>query len=173
MKHLIVRLIALIVSSLAFSGAMAGTLDATFKVTPDPDGKTSSVEVRINPPTFDQLLIWLWQPGGTFQRGFSRPVNPSQPGVYRFELPTQGGMWNYYMRVGPGQAGFIGRGRMFAPDTVGGSSESRGLLQNQFDDTVPAYVQPVGYTVWAVTAALALWLVAVILGRLGRRTRTA
>ena len=173
MKRLMVMLVALIVSSLAFSGVMAGTLDATFNVTSNPDGKTSSVELRVTPPTNDQLLIWVWQIGGTFQRGFSQPVNPSQPGVYRFDVPTQGGVWNYYMRVGPGQAGFIGRGRIFAPDTVGNTLESRGLLQNQFEDTVPAYVQPVGYALWAVVAALALWLVAVILGRLGRRTRTA
>jgi hypothetical protein len=162
MKRLIVALIAL--SSL-FSGASAGTLDASL-TTKSLNDQTAQLEIRFAQPITDELLMWAWKIG--FNQRLSLPVKATSPGVYRFTAPMTEGVWRYYMRVGPGQAGYISRETL----TVDKAETKINIsLYNQFENTVPTYIQPVGYAVWAVLLILALGLVTVVLSRLSKRTQ--
>lgn len=165
MKRLLAALTTLIGFSGLFSGASAGTLMATL-TTKALNDTTSQFEIRFEKPITDELLLWAWQV--EFPKRFSLPVRPSSPGVYRFTAPITEGQWRYYLRVGPGQAGYISREGFW----VGKTEDSAPIvLYNQFEDTVPTYVQPLGYAVWAIFAALALGLTGVVLSRLSRRTQ--
>lgn len=160
------RLIAALMAFFGlFSGAFAGTLDATL-TTKDLGNGTSQLEIRFAKPITDELLLWAWQID--FPKRVGVPVKPSAPGVYRFTAPITEGQWRYYMRVGPGQAGYVSREGFSVAKT---EMKTDITLYNQFEDTVPTYIQPLGYTVWAVLTALALGLVTVVLSRLSRRTQ--
>ena len=88
--------------------------------------------------------------------------------MYRVIAPMSEGVWSYYARVGPGQAGYVSREAFSIEKTETTAPIS---LNNAFEDTVPSYVQPVGYAVWAMILTLALGLTGLVLGRLGKRTQ--
>ena len=146
----------------AEAGAIQGTL--TTKMLTD---NTAQLEFRLDTPTTDTLLVWAWKLG--FNQRLSLPIKPTSPGVYRVTAPMTEGVWRYYARVGPGQAGYISREAFSLEKT---ETSAPIVLGNQFENTVPSYVQPVGYAVWAVILALALGLTGAVLGRLSQRTRT-
>jgi hypothetical protein len=166
MKRPMIAIIALSSFFLGFfSGASAGTLDATL-TTKSLNDQTAQLEIRFAKPITDELLMWAWKLG--FDQRISVPVKATSPGVYRFTAPMTEGVWRYYMRVGPGQAGYISRETFSVEKT---ETKTSFAMYNQFEDTVPTYIQPVGYAVWAVLLVFALGLVTVVLGRLSKRTQ--
>jgi hypothetical protein len=161
-KRLMVALAALTFSGL-LPNANATTLDARL-TTKSLDAQTARLELRFSKPITEELLIWAWKLG--FDQRLSLPVKATSPGVYQFTAPMTEGVWRYYARVGPGQAGYISRQTL----AVGKAREEINVaFTNQFENTVPDYVQPVGYAVWAVLLVFALGLVTVVLGRLSKR----
>ena len=169
MKRLVLALIGL--AALLAGAADARTLQASVRV--ERQGGTVNYEVRLEQPSNDQLIVNVWRLGQTARRadGLDRrslPIDPSEPGVYRFSLPASGGDWRYYARVGPGQAGYVGNGELLMPQSDGTVSTGWSLY-NSFEDSVPDYVQPVGYAVFFAIAALALGGTAFVLRQLARR----
>lgn len=146
----------------AFAGAIQGTL--TTRLLTD---KSAQLEIKLDTPTTDTLLVWAWKIG--FAQRLSLPIKATSPGVYRVIAPISEGVWRYYGRVGPGQAGYVSREAFSVEKT---ETSAPVVFGNAFENTVPTYVQPVGYAVWAVVLVLALGLTGLVLGRLGKRTQT-
>lgn len=171
MKHLILAVIAL---AALFSSADAKTLDAKLKA--ERTGDTVQYELTFQQPFTEPFLLWVWQGNGRRADGGERAslsLEPSAPGVYRFTLPAKDGQWRYYGRIGIGQAGYIASGDLFMPSGTGPITMNW-QMWNSFEDTVPEYVQPVGYAVYFLIAAFAFGGTAFVLRQLARRnTATA
>ncbi len=165
------RIIAVVLAIIGFSGSLnnaaAGAIQGTLTTKMLTD-QTAQLEFRLNEPTTDTLLVWAWKLG--FNQRLSLPIKATSPGLYRATAPMTEGVWRYYARVGPGQAGYISREAFSLEKT---ETSAPIVLGNQFENTVPSYVQPVGYAVWAVILALALALTGAVLGRLSRRAQPA
>jgi hypothetical protein len=126
------------------------------------------LERRLN----NQLLVWIWasKSGGWLARN-SQPVEPifeNGVTVYRFVTPIrEAGTWQMRTTIGAGQAAFIGFSQFYAnpqsPDNVFVT------LENSFAETVPSYVQPIGYAVYGLVALFALALTVLVFRRLERR----
>jgi hypothetical protein len=161
MRFLLLFLVLLLGSSQATQ--ISGTLTLTPK-----DGALHA-ELKLEQALNNQLLVWMWTDGraGWLERK-SQPVEPTLENgrtVYRFVTPIrQSGMWSMRTMIGAGQAGFIGFSQFYAdpkePSTVFVP------LQNNFAQTVPNYVQPVGYAVYGAVALLALGLTTLVFRRL-------
>jgi hypothetical protein len=164
MKFLILLAVLLLGSSQA--ARVSGNLTLTPK-----DGSLHA-ELKLERVQNNQLLVWMWSNGRAGWLGRkSQPVEPSLENgvtVYRFVTPVrQAGMWSLRSMIGAGQAGFIGFSQFYAnpsePSTVFVN------LENNFAETVPSYVQPVGYAVYGMVALLALGLTTLVFRRLEQR----
>jgi hypothetical protein len=127
---------------------------ASVSLTPTPSGSTA-VEVRLEPrdATRGELYLSLTS---LEQRGLHhrRVLRPLEPGVYGLEYTfPRGGVWGFYVRFGPGQAGFVGFGRL---PITGEAQQLRLELTDGFAREVPPYVQPLGYALFGLLATLAL-----------------
>lgn len=138
---------------------------ATVSLTPAPDGPTT-VEVRLEPRAAAGLGELFLSLTSLEQRGLHhrRVLRPLEPGVYRLEYAfPRGGVWGVYVRFGPGQAGFVGSGRLLL---TGGLQQLHIDLTDGFAREAPAYVQPLGYAVFGVLAVLAFTGTTLLLRRL-------
>ncbi len=160
-----------------FGAASAGSYLGEIKLEPKTAG-TVQTQITVQQALNEQLLVWLWQDGGDhdWRRRISIPAEPERNGattIYRFRLPISGGDWQYSLRLGSGQMGFSSYGGIISYDENLGAKRLLSF-QNQFLDSVPALVQPIGYAVYGLIALLALGLSTLILRRLARRhgTRT-
>jgi hypothetical protein len=126
-------------------------------------------ELKLERLQNNQLLVWMWSEGRAGWLGRkSQPVEPvfeDGVSVYRFIAPIrQAGMWSMRTMIGAGQAGFIGFSQFYADPNQ--SSAVFVTLQNNFSETVPSYVQPMGYAVYGVVALFALGLTTLVFRRL-------
>jgi hypothetical protein len=158
-----------------FGTASAGSYLGEIKLEPK-TSDTVQAQITVQQPLNEQLLAWFWQNGGDhdWRRRISIPAEPERVGastIYRFDLPISGGDWQYSFRLGSGQMGFSSYGGSVAYDEKLGAKRLLSF-QNQFLDSVPALVQPVGYAVYGLIALLAVGLSALILRRLARRHET-
>ncbi len=153
------------------SPARAASLYGTLKL--EPKNGVLQAELRFSQILSNQLLVWMWQPRQNgWQERRSLPVEPSLEGqetVYRFQTPVrEAGQWYIRTTLGAGQAAYIGFSQPYIDPKDSGSSFV--FLKNSFAETVPAYVQPVGYAVYALVALFAVGLTALVLRRLEQRT---
>lgn len=136
-------------------------------------GLPAVVLIRLQPLSAvgdGELLLSMFDGRGTTNR---RVLEPVARGMYRTEFPfPSGGHWGYYLRFGPGQAGYAGTGVVDLTPQAGIVDTFTAVLHSGLRG-VPPYVQPLGYAAFGVLAALALAGVWAILGwlssaRLGR-----
>jgi hypothetical protein len=162
----IIFIAALLISGSAWAGSIQGNLKL------EPSGTATNAamigELRLDSERNDQLLLWIWAKNGGWAQRSSLPVEPvieDGATVYRFATPIrEAGMYYARATVGPGQAGYVGFFDFYAnPKTPSSVFVS---MRNQFEDAVPAYVQPVGYAVFGVVALFAFGLSAIVLRRL-------
>lgn len=130
-------------------------------------GRPSTVTIRLQPPYAargGELLISMFQGAGSVIN--RRVLEPRAPGVYRAEfLFPSGGRWGYYLRFGPGQAGYVSTGIVdLTPEAA--IEESFTAVFYSSLTRAPRYVQPLGYAAFGLIAALALAGIWVILARL-------
>ena len=150
-------------STARFPPAASGTSTAVARVTGEVTirhrgpGLPSVVTVRLDPPgaTGDgELLLSIFQRDGTvINRHVLQPIGR---GVYRAEFVfPSGGSWGYYMRFGPGQAGYASGGIVdLTPEA--GTVDTFGAVFRSGLRRAPRYVQPLGYAAFGLMAALAL-----------------
>jgi hypothetical protein len=129
-------------------------------------GHPSLVTVQIDPPGAPrggELLLSIYRPGVIVNR---RVLNPAGPGVYRAEyvFPVDG-LWRYYVRFGPGQAGFAGGGFISIANDAGTTDQARTLMRSGLR-RAPPYVQTLGYAAFGLVAALALTGISIVLARM-------
>jgi hypothetical protein len=167
------RALAILLAWMISSFAVAGSIQGSLKL--EASNSTSNPAMRgelsLDTETNDQLLLWIWAKAGGWAARTSQPVEPVRMNgktVYRFATPIrEAGMYYARATVGPGQAGYIGFLDFYADPKT--SSSIFVSMRNQFEDSVPAYVQPVGYVVYGLVTLFALGLSAVVLRRLERR----
>ena len=86
--------------------------------------------------------------------------------MYRVEYPFPAdGAWRYYMRFGPGQAGFASAGYIGITNQAGGVDQAHAVFRSGLR-RAPAYVQPLGYAAFGLIAALAIAGITVVLARM-------
>jgi hypothetical protein len=137
-------------------------------------GAPSVVEIRLAPPGATgggELFLSMTRPNPERYVKKRRVLTPAAPGVYRLEYTFQeSGLWYFYVRYGPGQAGFY----LFTPTNVepraGGEDTFTRRMRRGLSAGVPAWIQPLGYAAFGLVAGLALAGVAAILNRLRRMT---
>jgi hypothetical protein len=153
-----------------FNNADAARVNANLSLTPK-DG-TLHAELKLERALNNQLLVWVWNSGraGWLNRN-SQPVEPVVENgvtVYRFITPIrEAGTWQMRTTIGAGQAGFVGFSQFYAnpkePSAVFVS------LENSFAETVPTYVQPLGYALYGLVALFAIALTVLVFRRLEQR----
>lgn len=131
-------------------------------------GRPSLVTVQIDPaaaPRGGELLLSIYRPGAGVTR---RVLGPAGPGVYHAEyvFPVDG-VWRYYVRFGPGQAGFAGGGFISVANDAGRTDRARALMRSGLR-RAPPYVQTLGYAAFGAVAALVITAVTILLARLRR-----
>jgi hypothetical protein len=132
------------------------------------------VLIRLQPQSAagnGELLLSMFQRDGSVIN--RRVLEPIARGVYRTEFPfPSGGHWGYYMRFGPGQAGYSGAGIVDLTPEAGVVDTFTAVLHSGLR-RAPPYVQTLGYSAFGILAALALagvwailaWLRAARVGR--------
>jgi len=129
-----------------------------------------SSDLRLTPPDAAggaELFLSMTKPNPERYLKKRRVLTPAGPGVYRLEYTfPEGGTWYFYVRYGPGQAGFSA----FAPRGVEPRADGEDTftmrMRRGLSTGVPAWIQPLGYAAFALVAVLALAGVAAILNRL-------
>jgi hypothetical protein len=129
-------------------------------------GSPSLVSIRVDPPSAagrGELLLSIYNTAGIINRQVLESV---APGVYeaQYVFPV-GGTWRYYMRFGPGQAGFASAGYVHITPEAGSVDSANAVFRSGLR-RAPAYVQPLGYAAFGLMALLALAGVSAILIRL-------
>jgi hypothetical protein len=142
---------------------------AAITITHRGPGRPSSVEVRVVPPGAahgGELLLSIYRPGVAVNR---RALEPAAPGVYRAQyLFPVDGAWRYYMRFGPGQAGFVTAGYIGIANQPAGVDAAASRFRSGLR-RAPAYVQPLGYAACGLIAAVAVAAIAAVLSEVRPR----
>ena len=137
-------------------------------------GTPSTVEVRLTPPDAAggrELFLSMTKPTRERYLKKRRVLTPGAAGVYRLEYTfPENGIWYFYLRYGPGQAGFYAFAPLAVDPRVGGEDTVTIRVRRGLSNGVPAWVQPLGYAAFGLVAALALAGVLVILNHLRRST---
>ena len=137
-------------------------------------GTPSIVEVRLIPPDAAQgreLFLSMTKPNPERYLKKRRVLTPAAAGVYRLEYTfPENGIWYFYLRYGPGQAGFYAFAPLAVDPRPGGEDTVTMRMRRGLSNGVPAWVQPLGYAAFALVALLALAGVLVILSHLRRTT---
>ncbi len=150
-------------STARFPPAASGMSTAVARVTGEVTirhrgpGLPSVVTVRLYPPGAagdGELLLSIFQRDGTvINRHVLQPIGP---GVYKAEFVfPSGGSWGYYMRFGPGQAGYASGGIVDLTLEAGTVDTFAAVFRSGLR-RAPQYVQPLGYAAFGLMAALAL-----------------
>lgn len=132
------------------------------------------VEVRLTPPDAaggGELFLSITKPNPERYLKKRRVLTPTTAGVYRLDYPfPENGIWYFYLRYGPGQAGFYAFTPLGVEPRTGGEDTVTMRMRRGLSNGVPAWVQPFGYAVFGLVAALALAGVLGILNHLRRIT---
>jgi hypothetical protein len=143
-----------------------GPVTARITIAHRSPGRPSLVTVQIDPPAAPrggELLLSIYRPGVIVNR---RVLEPAGPGAYRAEYPFPvDGVWRYYLRFGPGQAGFAGAGYISIANVAGASDHAQALMRSGLR-RAPPYVQTLGYAAFGLAAALAITGIAIVLARM-------
>jgi hypothetical protein len=135
-------------------------------------GTPSVVEVRLTPPSAAggrELFLSITKPNPERYLKKRRVLTPAAAGVYRLEYTfPESGIWYFYARYGPGQAGFYAFAPLDVEARVGGEDTVTMRMRRGLSNGVPGWVQPLGYAAFGLVAALALAGVLVILNHLRR-----
>lgn len=122
----------------------------------NPPGQPSQILVQLEPHGVagkTELMLSITQ-GRTHYRQVLQPLGQDQ---YRLEYRfPQGGSWNFYLRYGPGQAGYVGSINEVIQPGSGNTQEIDLKLFNGYSGNVPAYVQPLGFAAFGLLALAAL-----------------
>lgn len=139
----------------------------------NPPGQPSQILVQLEPHGLagkTELMLSLTQ-SRTHYRQVLQPLGQDQ---YRLEYRfPQGGTWNFYLRYGPGQAGYVGSISEVVQPGSGLTQEIDLKLFNGYSGNVPAYVQPLGFTAFGLLALAALLSVVWLLRWIGRQVAPA
>ncbi len=153
----------------ASAGQPVGRVTAQVTIEHRGSGRPSLVRVRLDPPTAaggGELLLSIYNGEGVINRHALQPV---APGVYQDEYVfPQGGLWRYYMRFGPGQAGFASADHVSITPEAGTVDTFSAVFRNDLA-RAPGFVQPLGYAAFGLIASLALAGVSAILVWLAHR----
>jgi hypothetical protein len=137
-------------------------------------GAPSLVEVRLTPPDAAggrELFLSMTKPNPHRYVKKRRVLTPAAAGVYRLDYAfPENGIWYFYLRYGPGQAGFYAFAPLAVDPRVGGEDTVTMRMRRGLSHGVPAWVQPLGYAVFGLVAGLALGAVLVILNHLRQIT---
>jgi hypothetical protein len=130
-------------------------------------GLPSLVTIAVFPagaPRGSELLFSIFQPGGGAVN--RRVLEPASPGVYReeYRFPAPGA-YGFYMRFGAGQSGFVAAGAIGIGAAPGTLDEVTTRFRSGLRKA-PGYVQPLGYTIFGLIAALAIAGMAAVLARI-------
>lgn len=132
------------------------------------------VEVRLTPSDAArgrELYLSITKPHPERYLKKRRVLTPAAPGVYRLEyLFPESGTWYFYLRYGPGQAGFYAFTAAVISPRAGGEDTFTMRMRRGLSTGVPAWVQPFGYAAFGLVAAFALAGVLAILHQLRRVT---
>lgn len=144
----------------------AGDVTAAMTIRHQGSGRPSLVLVRLDPAAAagrGELLLSLFSRLGVTNR---QVLEPAGMGVYqaRYVFPV-GGDWGYYMRFGPGQAGFASAGVVHITPEAEAIDSATGTFHSGLRGA-PGYVQTLGYAAFGLMAALSLVGVSWILARL-------
>lgn len=167
-------LLALLVALAATASARIGESVATVIVSPVGDGERIAIEVQTNPDITrrHELTLFLNRRNAD-DRPFSLIVPPIEPGLYRVERALPAGSWNLTLRYGVGLDLYYTWMRVDL-DPVDGIALRRGaLFEGDLGENVPALVQPLGFAVFGLVAAVALGLVVAVLRGLKRAEAVA
>ena len=131
------------------------------------DGSTGTLEVELYPSDAWRRDVFVSLYRGSLRE--RRGIRPDDDGGYRLDVNVpEAGEWGVYLRYGVAQAGYAGYGRLIVP-AVGGRAATTLALSSGFPAGVPAYVQPLGFTVFAVIAVLVTLGLRVLLQLIRRR----
>jgi hypothetical protein len=138
-------------------------------------GFPSIVEIQLTPSDAaggGELFLSMTRPNSKGYLRKRRVLTPATQGVYRLKyLFPENGMWYFYVRYGPGQAGFHALMPMAVDPRVGGEDRVTMRMRRGLSNGVPVWIQPLGYAAFGLVAALALIGVLAILNHLRRTTR--
>jgi len=167
---ILVAVIALLAGAVIFAGVAfergviatrqgpvrAGDVTAAMTIRHEGPGRPSLVLVGLDPATAagrGELLLSIFSRVGVTNR---QVLEPSGMGVYQAHyLFPVGGAWGYYMRFGPGQAGFSSAGVVHITLEAGGIDSASGIFHSGLRGA-PGYVQTLGYAAFGLMAALSL-----------------
>ncbi len=143
-------------SDRAAATAAAARVTAEITIRHRGPGLPAVVMVRLRPPAAagdGELLLSIFDRRGKVNR---RVLEPVARGTYRTEFPfPSGGHWGYYLRFGPGQAGYAGAGVIDITPEAGIVETFTAVLHSGLRG-VPPYVQSLGYAFFGGLAVLAL-----------------
>ena len=143
-------------SDRAATSAAAARVTAEITIRHRGPGLPAVVVVRLQPLSAaggGELLLSMFDRRGTINR---RVLEAVARGTYRAEfLFPSGGRWGYYVRFGPGQAGYAGAGVIDMTPEAGLVETFTAVLHSGLRGA-PQYVQPLGYAAFGVLAVLAL-----------------
>jgi hypothetical protein len=137
-------------------------------------GTPSTVEVRLDPPSAAggrELFLSMTKPNPERYLKKRLVLTPAAVGMYRLTYTfPENGVWYFYLRYGPGQAGFYAFAPLSVDPRAGGEDTLTMRMRRGLSNGVPAWIQPLGYAAFGLVAALALAGVLVILNHLRRTT---
>lgn len=171
MKWFVVFLALMVGTSLAQS-RVGSPADISIELRGERQPALIRIETNPNITNNEEMRLWIYRDDDDTRKFESRVTSPLTKGVYELEYPFTEGSWGINLRYGTGLDIYYARVSSYLEP-----SQQRTLLfydtfYGELSNTTPRYMQPLGFSIFALMLVIALTLVVTILRWLKRQQKT-
>jgi hypothetical protein len=164
-------LLALIVGTSLAQSRVGGPADISIELRGENQPALIRIETDPNITNNEEMRLWIYRDDDDTRKFEGRVVPPLTRGVYELEYPFTEGSWGINLRYGTGLDIYYAHLSSYLEP-----SQERTLLfydtfYGELSTTTPHYMQPLGFSIFALMLLISLTLVVTILRWLKRQQK--
>ena len=138
------------------------------------ENKDALVRIETDPNLTkrEEVRLWIYRDDDDTRTFESRVVTPLEDGVYEFEYPFTEGSWGLNLRYGTGLDIYYAHVATYLEPSQERTLYFSDTFYGDLSETTPRYMQPLGFSIFALMLAISLTLVITILRWLKRQQKT-
>jgi hypothetical protein len=167
-----VILLALIVGTSLAQSREGGPADISIELRGDNQPALIRIETDPSITNNEEMRLWIYRDDDDTRMFEGRVVPPLTKGVYELEYPFTQGSWGINLRYGTGLDIYYARVSGYLEPSQERTLSLYDTFYGELSTSTPRYMQPLGFSIFALMLVIALTLVVTILRWLKRQQRT-
>jgi hypothetical protein len=171
MKWVVVFLALIVGTSLAQS-RVGGPAEISIELRGERQPALIRIETDPSITNLEEMRLWIYRDDDDTRKFASRVVPPLTSGVYELEYPFTKGSWGLNLRYGTGLDIYYAHVSTYLEPSQERTLHFYDTFYGELSKTTPRYMQPLGFSIFALMLLISLTLVVTILRWLNRQQKT-